>query len=640
MSSSPTWFSDEDLLLTELRRGRTVQDAPPVIPGYDEFTLLGRGGQGIVFSALQRSTHRRVAIKVLLDGAFASAAARRRFEREIELVAALEHPGVVRLFDSGTTLDGRLYTVMEFIEGVTLDAWMKAHRRAEAESSREWLAERVRMAIAIAGAVHHAHLRGVIHRDLKPGNVRVDAEGRPHVLDFGLAKSLSAEDAEGGRAVSMSGEFLGSVPWTSPEQAEGASSAIDARSDVYALGVIAYQLVTEAMPYDVSGPLTVTLRNVGSAVPVAPRSVNPEIGRDLETVLLKALSKEPERRYQSVGEFATDMQRCLQGEAVEARRDSTWYVLRKAARRHRAWLGAGAIACAAVVVGVALALWQWSVAEEQRARADRRFEEVRGLAHTVMFDLHDAIVELPGSRPARQVLATTAMEYLQRLAAESGGDASLLIEVADGHQRVGDILGNPYTANLGDTGAALAELERGLALVRPLAEQGNNAARRSAVALQTRIGDVLVMQGQRERAMEHYQSALDLISSLGAANGLSKVDRRMVMSTNLKIGDALTWNQDREAALARLTAAMRACEALASEPDSEDRDRFNLQICCSKVGFMLGELGRLDEALAMQRRALASSEALAAAAPDNAARQRSVLINLNQVGSMLVRLDR
>lgn len=640
MRTDSTWFSDHDLLLAELRRGQRAPEAVPSIAGYDDFDLLGRGGQGVVFRATQRSTRRRVAVKVLLDGAFASAAARRRFEREVDLVAALEHPGVVRLLDSGSTADGRLYTVMEYIEGETLDRWMAAHPRTEARDRAAWLRKRVEVAIAIGDAVHHAHQRGIIHRDLKPGNVRVDESGRPHVLDFGLAKSLAAAEERGGLAVSASCEFMGSVPWASPEQADGRASTADIRSDIYALGVLAYQLATEALPYDATGPLMEALQTIRTTPPRPPHSANPDIGRDLETVLLKALAKEPDRRYQSAGEFVADLARSLRGEAIDARRDSALYVARMLAQRHRIPLAALGVVVLALAAGVATTVWQWRSAERERVLADRRFEQVRGLARTVVFDIHDAIESLPGSSKARQLLASTAMDYLESLAAESGGSPSLLVEIAQGHQRVGDIVGNPFFANLGDTAGALKEYERGLALLAPLMARGDDAASRAGAVLLIRVGDVLVMRGDRTAGIARYEEALALLREIGARHPLDRAERRLMPAIQLKIGDALAWTQDREGALARLETAMREFETRAAEPDAEPRDRHNLAICYNKVGYALGALGRTEEALARVRQSLALSEELSAAAPTDTARSRSVQINHNQIGTMLLKLDR
>lgn len=660
------WYSDSEQLLTELKRGRRERHAAPSIPGYDEFELIGRGGQGVVFSATQRSTHRRVAIKVLLDGAFASAAARRRFEREVEIVASLEHPGIVRVFDSGTTTDGRLYTVMELLAGVTLDRWADARPAKDAPARDAWIRERCRLIASTGDAVHDAHQRGIIHRDLKPGNIRIDDENRPHVLDFGLAKTLDANEMLGGMTVSRSGHFLGSVPWSSPEQALGAAAAADVRSDLYSLGVIAYQLLTESMPYETDRSLAEALRAVCEAPPAPPRLLGRPLPRDLETVLLKALAKDPARRYQSVGDFVADLRRAVNREPIDARRDSALYVLHMAARRHRTALAGTLFIIAIVLVGSAATFWQWRVAEGQRARADRRFSDVRTLARAFMFDAHDAILELPGSRPARERMVATAMRYLENLAAESDDDPTLQLEIIEGYERIGDMLGSPSMPNLGDTAAALGEYERGLTMLhalesRALADAGGtdgwrDSARNRAISLHNRIGAVLTVQGDRRKAIEEHEKALALLRSApgspiwtdrdgapghaAARATASRADRGLEASTMMRIGEALAWDQEGENALRRFEAAAAILESLASDADASDRDRFNLQVCVSKVGFMLGQLGRGEEALRKQLRALEISQELSVLQPQNAMRRRSVEINHNQVGAMLLGLGR
>jgi len=492
-------------------------------------------------------------------------------------------------------------------------------------------------------AVQAAHQRGIIHRDLKPGNVRVDAAGRPRVLDFGLAKPLDASVWRSGASVSRSGHFLGSVPWASPEQASGAAGAADVRSDLYSLGVIAYRLLTEAMPYDTSGSIGDALRAVAETPPAPPRLLGRPLGRDLETVLLKSLAKEPSRRYQSVGEFVADLRRALAGEPIDARRDSAWYLLRMAARRHRAAVAAALLLLAMLVAGVAATSWHWRSAVRERVRADRRFDEVRGLANALMFQIHDSISDLNGSRPARELLVTTAMQYLTSLAAESGGDPALLIEVAAGHERLGDLLGNPNSVNLGDTGAALREYEHGLEILASIGEpESDDRLRRAVASLENRSGDVRTARGERETAVEHHRRALELIRgpSRDPASALPLAERRIEAATILKIGDALSWNSDLAPALASLEQATALLRAIAESPDSVDRDRFNLQIALNKVGFVLGRIGRLDEALERQQQALQVAEQLVRVEPGSAVRRRSVEIIRNQLGAMLLELGR
>jgi tetratricopeptide (TPR) repeat protein/tRNA A-37 threonylcarbamoyl transferase component Bud32 len=298
------------------------------LPGYEVIREIHRGGQGVVYQAVQKSTKRRVAIKLMREGPFSDARDLARFEREVRILGALTHPNIVNIHDSGTA-GGRFYFVMDYISGLPLDRYMAAQQRS--------IPETLRLFARICEAVNAAHLRGVIHRDLKPGNIRIDSEGEPHVLDFGLAKLATGEvtDASHPQVMTETGRFVGTPPWASPEQAEGAPHKVDIRTDVYSLGVILFQMLTGTFPYEVVGNRSDVLNNIISATPARPSSFRREIDGDVETIVLKCLAKERERRYQSAGELARDVRHYLAGEPIEARRDSAAYVVGKLVARHR-----------------------------------------------------------------------------------------------------------------------------------------------------------------------------------------------------------------------------------------------------------------------------------------------------------------
>lgn len=302
------------------------------IAGYDIVREIHRGGQGVVYQAVQLSTRRDVAIKVMKQGPFATLSDRSRFDREIDTLGKLNHPNIVNVHDAGVVA-GFHYFVMNYVDGGTLDEAIKP----AAGSTRAQLKADISTFIKVCEAVNAAHLRGVIHRDLKPSNVRVDRHGEPHVLDFGLAKSV--ED-QGDSAMTRTGQFVGSLPWASPEQLEGVSSRIDLRTDVYSLGAMLFQLLTGALPFDVGSNLRDALDSILHREPRRPSSVvsaagGPRIDDELDTIVLKCLSKDRERRYQTAGELARDLRRYLSGDAIEAKRDSSMYVLRKMLRRYR-----------------------------------------------------------------------------------------------------------------------------------------------------------------------------------------------------------------------------------------------------------------------------------------------------------------
>ncbi|MBN2445635.1 MAG: serine/threonine protein kinase [Phycisphaerae bacterium] len=349
-----------DTVLSPGVPGRGFEGPPP--DSFVGYTILGeiyRGGQGVIYKALHGATKRTVAIKVMKEGPFASTGDQARFDQEIQILGQLNHPSLVTIHETGVAA-GCHYFVMDYISGQPLNL----HMRGRSYTVRETL----KLFIRICEAVNAAHLRGIIHRDLKPGNIRIDEEGNPHVLDFGLAKVTNAEpDAA---AMTMTGQFIGSLPWASPEQAEGVVGKIDLRTDVYSLGVILFEMLTDHLPYAVAGSMRDVLDRIMTAEPARPRSLRSDVDDEVETIVLKCLAKERERRYQSAGELARDIDRYLDGEPIEAKRDSLGYMVRKQVRRYR-WPVAIVGAFVMVVMGAAIV----AVVFAQQARQQRDFAQ-------------------------------------------------------------------------------------------------------------------------------------------------------------------------------------------------------------------------------------------------------------------------
>lgn len=360
----------------EHARPRRREGEPPrersLVAGYELVEEISRGGQGVVYRAVQSATRRTVALKMLLMGSLATERQRDRFDREIELAARLRHPGLVTVFESGAADDGTRYVAMEFVEGVPLDEHVRVRQIAGpsgAAGARAWIREVLVLFQKIAAAVGHAHSAGVIHRDLKPANIMVDTQGNPRVLDFGIARAAeSAGDT-------LTHEFVGTPAYAAPEQFEGDASAVSARTDVYALGVIMYRVLTGAPPYPCDGPLADVIRHVTGTEPVPPSRRSPRLAGDVETIILACLAKDPRRRYSTAAALAADIEDSLAGRPISARLDSTVYVLSRLARKHRVVAAAGAILLVTTAVAaVVLALMAGELERQRLATYDALVE--------------------------------------------------------------------------------------------------------------------------------------------------------------------------------------------------------------------------------------------------------------------------
>jgi len=383
----------EEEWLDRVRESEQHQTLGNIGP-YELIEEVSRGGQGVVFRARQPGTGREIALKRLLAGSFATASMRRRFEREIEAAAALNHPNIVTVYGM-EVVEGNPVFAMEWIEGVSVTSWVGGTPEAVPTRDPE---ETLGVFLRIADAVQHAHSRGVLHRDLKPSNVLVDATGQPHVLDFGLAKRF-AEDGEGSATLTGSADFLGTPAYASPEQFHTDELVLDTRSDVYSLGVLLFELLTGRSPYGETRNLSELIARVESHEPPAASRVDPRLGYEVDTIVRKAMAKDRDQRYASVGALAADLRRYLAGEPVLALDPSSWYLVRKLARKHRIAVSFAALALACVA---ALALLAGRQALQLR---DERNEAVR--ARELAYEQKELAVEAAASLE-RMLLEWTA----------------------------------------------------------------------------------------------------------------------------------------------------------------------------------------------------------------------------------------
>jgi tetratricopeptide (TPR) repeat protein/tRNA A-37 threonylcarbamoyl transferase component Bud32 len=587
MTREADWFSDPATLLGELRKGSFVRPGAPQIAGYDEVEDLRRGGQGVVYTAVQRSTQRRVAIKVLFEDALSPHARRRRFEREIELVSALEHSGIVRVYDSGSTADGRLYFVMEFVDGMALDEYART-RLKEAEAAegarqrrREALRSVLELFASVCDVVHYAHQRGVIHRDLKPSNILVDRAGMPRVLDFGVARPAIAAPNE---RATLSGHFLGTLQYASPEQLRADPALVDLRSDVYALGVILYEVLCGRLPHPVDGSIAALVRSVTEEEPGPPSRRVPAAGgedavlladEELDAVALKALAKDPERRYQSAAALAEDLRRYLRGEPIEAKRDSARYVLFKTLRRHKLKVATAVTFFALLVAfGVAMSLlWRRASLEARKAQEIRVF-------------LEDTLGSVQPSRPGEEVTVREVLDeavHWIRIALSEEPEVAASIRIT---------IGNSFRS-LGLYERAGAQLVEALETHRRHLGSDHIETARSLNALGLLRRD----QGRLDEAEDLFRQALAIRErGLGARHAA-------VASTLQNLADVL-WRRrdlDRAEELFRRAEAIRAVDLGEDHPDTA-MARFQLAAIAA-------ERGDLATAASLHRAVLATRRA-------------------------------
>jgi tetratricopeptide (TPR) repeat protein/tRNA A-37 threonylcarbamoyl transferase component Bud32 len=433
------------------------------IPGYELLTLVHRGGQGAVYRAIQVATRRVVAVKVLRAGSHASEQERRRFERELDILASLEHPRVVSLLDGGIA-NGLPFLVMRFVEGEDLDRWTARERPGARRSAR--------IVAATCRAVEHAHARGVLHRDIKPSNVRVDSAGDPHVLDFGLAAPLRLEGDADPSSLTMDGVFLGTLAHAAPEQLRADPSRVDVRTDVHGLGVLLFWMLTGELPHPLAGDLAEALARISREDPRSPRSLRPALDRDIETITLKAMARDPERRYQTVQALREDLERWLAGDAIAARRDSRLYVLRKACRRHATLLSTAVIVFVLLAGALVAVLTQRNAAREAAAAASRAADEARRAAEAARIEaatsqrLSDALTNLL-QLPQGQGNSAGREEMTVADAIRDGAERVLpgLQQDPDVQARVAGVLGRALLS-LGHWGEAQPMLETAVAHYR------------------------------------------------------------------------------------------------------------------------------------------------------------------------------
>ncbi len=606
-----------------------------VVPGQriGAFTIereLGHGGMGTVLlgTRTEGGFVQRVAIKVLRGAGFGPRAAE-RLKDERRIVAGLNHPLIAHFVDGGATDDGQPYLAMEYVEGVPITRYVEAEHLG--------VRERVQLFMQVCAAVRFAHTRLVVHRDIKPSNILVTADGTPKLLDFGIAKLLDPLQEPDAPTFGVL-----TPHYASPEQASGAP--VTTATDVYSLGVLLYELLTGTGPYrsvSQDSPLGAVLDAIRHEDPEAPavaaRRVGREIGEDLDAILLKALRKDENDRYASVDHLRDDLSRALDGRPVLAHDGSRAYRIRRFVVRNRTAVAAASIALVSLLLAAGVSTWQARVARHERARADARFNDVRSLANAVVGPLYDAIAKVPGSTEAKQILVKEALAYLDRLASQDTGDLALQTELAAAYQKIGDVQGNMFDANLGDVPGAKASYARLLQLRQTVfdARPSDPAARRELARAHASMADLALGETRFDDALAGYRRGLAVLD--GPAPPDDSEPTLLLRASALQHqGVALNWSGKHDDAVLSFEQAIALVEAKAKAPSASEAVRRSLMGGRGNLGDVFYYREQYAEALVHYRAAREAALLIAATSTDAATAQRNVYLTTGRVAAALV----
>ncbi|HXY41449.1 MAG TPA: serine/threonine-protein kinase [Vicinamibacteria bacterium] len=590
---------------------------------------LGRGGMGVVYLAARddHTYEKQVAIK-LVQSQLTSPALIARFLEERKILAGLDHVNIARLLDAGTTDDGLPYVVMEHVAGRPIDEYCRDERLSTQK--------RLELFQTVCGAVQYSHRRLVVHRDIKAGNILVTAEGVPKLLDFGIAKLV--EPGEGTLAVTRTLLRALTPESASPEQVRG--EVVTVASDVYSLGALLYRLLTEQSPY-ASRPRTETeiVRAICEEQPPRPSEVAPaaELRGDLDLITLKALRKEPERRYASARDLGEDVGRYLGGFPVQARPDTLGYRTAKFVRRHAAMVAAGVLLAASLAGGLVASVWQWRRAERAHREAEERFDDTRRLAGTMMFEVHDAIADLPGSTPARELIVKRALEYLDRLSGQTVDD-NVRAELAAGYLQLGDVQGRTGAANLGDNRGALESYRKAVRLAEtvPVTAKSPPTVRDLLPRAYARLSSGLREAGDAPSADSVLTKAVAIIETRMARDPADATLLTRLASIRFEQAQAQSDAADLRAAFASYGQAAAVYQNLARTLPEHRR---NLALIYRYMGGILQRLGRGGEALEVFGRATAIDRERRAAAPNSATTSLDLSFDLAAVAKLRASQD-
>jgi serine/threonine protein kinase len=633
-------------------RGRPILRLPEAISSPElgvvgDFRILrevGRGGMGVVYEAEQLSLHRRVALKVLPLAGGLDTRQLQRFKTEAQAAALLHHTNIVPIHAVGCER-GVHYYAMQFIDGQTLAQVINEQRSIEPQArgesavfdspnsapaarsstpnpssrTRELIRTAVKLGIQAAEAVEHAHSFGVIHRDIKPANLLIDERGNLWITDFGLAR-LQNECG-----LTMSGDLIGTLRYMSPEQAMGRAVAVDHRTDIYSLGVTLYELMT-LKPAIKGQNRQEMLRQIAHEEPVPPRQLAPALARELETILLKAMNKEPMSRYRTALELANDLRCFLEHKPIQARRPSLVERVAKWSRRHRAIVAAAF--CFLLFAIVTLAASTLLIAR-QRRDAEIQRDEARTAVNEMYTEVAEKWLDQQAAlEPLQERFLQKALNYYRRSAGETSADPNLRLQTAIAYRRVGAI-----QAKLGRSAEAQAASRRAIEVLEALVAQQRSVPhyRYELAICEATLGHLFWASGPQDAAAPALRRAVALLERLHADAPGESLYRYELARTQSSLGRTLR-EADYPTSVAALEHAVAHLERLVGESPHAVEYRRELATSYGNLGLLLADFHRpTEQSQAMTRRAIELCEQLVADVPSAPEYRNLLAANLGQL---------
>tara|TARA_B100000959_G_scaffold260281_1_gene296651 strand:- start:1068 stop:3335 length:2268 start_codon:yes stop_codon:yes gene_type:complete len=613
---------------------------PSEIGRYKILGVIGSGGMGHVYEAMQEAPRRRVALKVIKSGA-ASEMALRRFEFETQILAKLHHPNIAQIYEAGTwkSPEGDVpFFAMEYIPG----------RRGLIEYAQKRdlsLRDRLALFTKVCEAVHHGHQKGVIHRDLKPDNILVDTNGEPKIIDFGVARATDADLAVTTMQTTM-GQLIGTLQYMSPEQCDADPDRIDTRSDVYALGVILFQLLSGKLPYDLRRQaIHEAVRVIKEERPSSMATLSGTLKGDVDTIAMKALEKDRNRRYQSAAELANDIGHFLNSEPIEARPLSFAYQMQLFTKKYKRTCAAVIALTITIILGIFGTTWgmfeanrQKDIAIVQRDIAEKRADEILSMTQTFSTDVYDGIKKVNAAIEVRMEVLNAVILHLNELRASIGDYKEVLAQKAFVHGRIGQIYASTQGAHLGDPDKALGQFDLSFDMYTQLVNEGHDEYRLQLVVTLTRKAKVYKMTDRPSLAMQTYEEAKAIIDRLIEENSDNLDMMRVYTQVHMSIADL--WSKEGKTKLVseEYDKLLVYCETTLKRWPNDLSIKRDVTLLLYRVAMMYVREDNFKTGLSYYEQALNLFQELAAAEPTNGRAKRDLGWSHYFVGDTLLKM--